>query len=466
MMKTLLFPLLFLALAFPLMTHPGNLFADPPPSILVDNRSARFVGSSWETGDTSEDRHGPDYHYSLAGDENTYAQFSVNIPETGFYDVYEWHSEGTNRTSAADIHIRHAEGTSRTQVNQKTGGGRWNLIGRFVFNKGAESFLKVTARIPPRKDEVVMADAFRLDFAAPLGQDPAEATSRERFVAAPVPAPVPASSMRSPASIPQSEVRTPQTKRIRPFGEYVQEVIDELEARKRRDGGGYLMRDMYGKYTGVTETLRYRGTDYMWNECKKGEKVRFEGSSKTYEPWGHSYCSGLTLEIFHKAMKKRDRDLGIPESRENWNGLGPKGIFIFKKLWNVIDIRYSDTGRLVTSRPRPAKTLEMSGLGRIITWGESSKFEQVRKYDFCDISRTDNTGHSIIFISWIRSKKDKRIIGLRYYSTQKSTKGQGYNEEYFQGSGGKIIKTMFFAGRVYDDPREWKTNQIREAGYK
>jgi hypothetical protein len=56
----------------------------------------------------------------------------------------------------------------------------------------------------------------------------------------------------------------------------------------------------------------------MWNECVKGEAVNIGGS--TYYPYGMSYCSGLTLEIFHRAMKKRDKDLGIAEANENWNG--------------------------------------------------------------------------------------------------------------------------------------------------
>jgi len=401
--------------------------------IIVDNPQAEVTGT-WTTGTSSSDKYGSDYRFSAQGDGSAYMIFRPTLPVTGPYEVSEWHPAGTNRTSAAEIVVASVDGLATLTLSQKTNGGKWNSLGIFTLAAGTTCFAKVTNHHPDAA--VVMGDAFRFAFQN----------------TAPTPTP---SLSPTPTETPSGQAR--------PFGEYVQAVIDELEARKANDVSGYLMKDLYGKYTGVTQTLWYKGTSYMWNECAKGEAVDFSGT--IYYPYGHSYCSGLTLEIFHRAMKKRDLDLGIAEANENWNGIGTKGIFIIKKLWNVIVIKYSDTGLVVSSRPSPATALEMSGLGRIITYGDSTKFEDVKKYDFCDISRSTGTGHSVVFINWIRATDDNRIIGLRYYSSQGSTNGQGYSEEYFSGEGGSVVKSYFHAGRVYDQPYEWTTNTIREAGY-
>jgi len=414
-----------------------------PTDIIVDNTDARVKGD-WTTGDTAEDRYGKDYLFHEAGDGKSRVLYRPPLSASGLYDIYEWHSEGENRTGAAEIVIRHADGETRLSVNQKTGGGSWNFLGRVSLDPEKDHYIEVTDRFEGEKGDVAIADAFRF---VPVGSGQS--------------APSTPSKKPSPRKTPSPASR----RKIRPFREYVREVIDELEKRKARDVSGYLMKDKWGKYTGVTETLRYRGVSYMWNECKPGEWVRFSDGKKE-KPYGKSYCSGLTLEIFHKAMKRRDRDMGIPEGRESWNGLGPKGIFIVKKLWNVIHIKYKDTGKRVTKRPCPATALELSGLGRVITYGDSSLFEKVLPYDFCDISRSTGYGHSIIFVSWIRSKKTGAIIGFRYYSTQKKTGGQGYRTEYFKGSGGKVLKSQFHAGRVYDNPESWTENKIREADYE
>ena len=404
--------------------------------IIIDNSDAEFKGS-WEKGEVAKDKYGKDYRYIEAGNGSNYALFRPHLPATGLYDVFEWHGEGKNRTNEAEIVITHAQGKERVLVDQKTGGGKWSFIGRLALSEGKDCYVKVTDRFSRKTGDVVIADAFKFNL-------------------------VMADSAIKKISTPR---KTPAPKSIKPFGFYVQQVIDELEKRKKKGASGYLMKDKYGKYTGVTQTLYYRGKAYMWNECKPGERVKFPGGGY-YKPYGQSYCSGLTLEIFHRAMKKRDRDMGIPDGKENWNGLGTKGIFIFKKLWNVIRIRYKDTGKLVSSRPSPATAIEISGLGKVITYGDTSKFDQVRKYDFCDISRSTGYGHSIVFLGWKRRKRDGRIIGFRYYSTQKKTDGQGYRTEYFEGYGGKVLKSQFHAGRVYDHPRDWAKNHIREAEFK
>jgi len=260
----------------------------------------------------------------------------------------------------------------------------------------------------------------------------------------------------------QSVNRLVERQDIPPFNYFVKQAIDELNSEKQKGYNGYLLMDQLGKFTGVTETLYYQGTSYMWNEYKPGDKVLYK--QKYVEPCGKSYCCGLTLEIFHRAMKKRDQYLGINESMENWNGLGPKGIFIFKKLWNVIPIKYSDTGEIVTSAPSPARALALSGLGQVICDSGEGSLEDIKPYDFCDYTRVNGSGHSVIFIDWIKGS-DGEIKGFKYYSSQNSTMGQGYNTEYFNDAGGKVLRKMFRAGRVYDHPSYCQANRIREADF-
>jgi len=259
-----------------------------------------------------------------------------------------------------------------------------------------------------------------------------------------------------------NQVIVPETKKLPSFSQFVKEAIESLEKKKTEGPHGYLMVDDYGKFTGVTETLSYQGTSYMWNECQPGEVVKI--NNKSYTPAGCSYCSGLTLEIFHKAMKLRDRYMGITPVKENWNGIGPKGIFVIKKLWNVIPIRYADTKQKVTDNPCPAVALQLSGIGRIITLGEPDKFELVQPYDFCDFSRSNGGGHSVIFLDWLRDEQNK-ITGFKYYSSQKYTQGQGVASEHFSDSGGKVLRDSFHIGRVYDDPAQDTPNQIREMDF-
>ena len=403
--------------------------------IIIDNVDAEFEGD-WATGSSSSDKYGDDYRYAMSNVSGATANacFRPGLPETTTYEIFEWHPRGTNRANPAEIIIHHSGGETIKYVNQQTNGGVWISLGSYEINSGTDCYVKITNNFS--NGNVVMADAIKFSYLN-TGSTPTPTLS-------------------------PTTTNTPSGS-ARPFGEYVQEVIDELEYRKATDVHGFLMTSIWGKYTGVTETLWYQGVSYMWNEFTPGEPYEYNG--RTYYPYGHSYCSGLTLEIWHRAMKKRDIDLEIPEASESWNGLGPQGIFIVKKLWNVVYIHYSDTGQLVSSQPCPAVALDMSGIGEIITMGDSSKFEDVQPYDFCDISRNTGSGHSVIFINWIRDSEDNHIIGFRYYSTQYSTEGQGYVEEYFEDEGGTVIKRHFHAGRVYDNIYDQRENTIREVGY-
>ena len=93
------------------------------------------------------------------------------------------------------------------------------------------------------------------------------------------------------------------------------------------------------------------------------------------------------------------------------------------------------------------QAIEKYGLGYKIT-----NLEDLQPGDFIDLSRENNTGHTAVFQNWIR--KDGKIIGLKYWSSQGSTNGIKYKEEYFNIKDkngkkyGNIIIDNFYMARV------------------
>ena len=107
----------------------------------------------------------------------------------------------------------------------------------------------------------------------------------------------------------------------------------------------------------------------------------------------------------------------------------------FQKLWFVME----------TNGPGPSAAVEAFNLGRTI------KLDEVLPGDFVQIWRTKNkrgkvTGHSVIFLDWVRDESGK-ITGFRYWSSQPATNGIGERIEYFGPDGG-IAEEFTHFGRV------------------
>ena len=87
------------------------------------------------------------------------------------------------------------------------------------------------------------------------------------------------------------------------------------------------------------------------------------------------------------------------------------------------------------------EALENLGIGKEVL------LENAQEGDFCQIWRTNGSGHSVIFLSHIYEGDD--IIGFNYRSSQKSTDGIGDSSEYFSDSGkGKVNKDVTYFGRM------------------
>jgi hypothetical protein len=127
------------------------------------------------------------------------------------------------------------------------------------------------------------------------------------------------------------------------------------------------------------------------------------------EPGGRTFCCGLTLEVFANALEKHRQlnpSAAIPLRAADWSE--------FKRLWFVTDL----------NGPGPSQALERYGLGKTIT------ADEVLPGDFVQLWRTNKSGHSVIFLDWLKAN-DGTIIGMKYWSTQTSTQGIGETIEHF-----------------------------------
>lgn len=223
----------------------------------------------------------------------------------------------------------------------------------------------------------------------------------------PEPAPEPAPPAPQPAAPAPSAFDTE-------LNSYVLDIIPAYAGRNFP----YLLNNDYANYNGVTENLFYGGR-LLARAHPSGSRA--------------SHCSGITFEVFFKAMQERNRRLGL--SPDDFNGM------TFAELHDFLLIWYVAAGSKRVSNI--AVAVEKYGIGRQI-----HNLEDARRGDFIDISRTNNTGHTAVFINWVRDNNGT-IIGLHYWSSQGSTSGISYNTEYFHTSGrGNVMPDFVFIARV------------------
>jgi len=114
-----------------------------PGEIIVDNPAATVSGT-WTSATSATDKYGSDYRYKGPGTGTAYLQYTPSITTAGTYDVYEWHSQGSNRTTGAPHQVTHSGGTTTVNVNQQVGGGAWNKIGTWNFSAGTSGRVRIT----------------------------------------------------------------------------------------------------------------------------------------------------------------------------------------------------------------------------------------------------------------------------------------------------------------------------------
>jgi hypothetical protein len=127
---------------------------------VIDNIPGAFfsITGAWWVSESQPDYYGTNfYHVIGSGNGSAIANWIFNLPNPGNYEVYAWWSEHSNRASNAPYKISTGTKDTIIKVNQKTNGGKWNLLGKFNFsNTDANISLSNNA------DGYVIADAVKI----------------------------------------------------------------------------------------------------------------------------------------------------------------------------------------------------------------------------------------------------------------------------------------------------------------
>lgn len=153
------------------------------------------------------------------------------------------------------------------------------------------------------------------------------------------------------------------------------------------------------------------------------------------DAYNRSFCVGMTFEVFMNVEAELDARYGGDGSI---NDIPFDELYTLRDEWFVRELY----GRGIVD------AMEIYGIGDAIT-----RFEDVRAGDILQYWRHSGSGHNVIFVDWIRDGSE--IIGFTYWSTQGSTSGVGYNDEFFGSRGSSVDPNFFFAGRLRL-PEDWE----------
>lgn len=112
--------------------------------------------------------------YFYTTDQSATATFRPTIGIGGEYEVFEWHGWANNGGGGGEAtnvktEIKHANGTQNTTINQRGNYGKWNSLGKFIFNAGTDGYVKISAS---GADGTVLADAVKFVFTGNSIQPP------------------------------------------------------------------------------------------------------------------------------------------------------------------------------------------------------------------------------------------------------------------------------------------------------
>lgn len=128
-------------------------------NITIDNPSATVVGT-WTTASSATDKFGADYRYKGMGTGASYLQYTPNISSPGNYQIYEWHTQGGNRSAGTPHIVTYNGGTANLPINQMANGGKWNLLGTFNLISGSAGNVRITDGFTD-STQIALADAIK-----------------------------------------------------------------------------------------------------------------------------------------------------------------------------------------------------------------------------------------------------------------------------------------------------------------
>ena len=72
------------------------------------------------------------------------AEWRPNLPSAGSYDVYAWVPNHANSTAAARYVVTHSTGSTPMDIDQRSGGNQWILLGRYQFTAGTTGHVTIS----------------------------------------------------------------------------------------------------------------------------------------------------------------------------------------------------------------------------------------------------------------------------------------------------------------------------------
>lgn len=135
--------------------------ASTPPApntlpIVIDNGAGGTSSNGAWCRSSGPRPFGPISLYACGSNGDAY-RWTPTVPARATYDVYVWWTSLPSRSMQVPITVVHAGGPTTRRVNQQSGGGTWQLHGRYTFNAGTGGFISVNDTGGP-----VSADAVRL----------------------------------------------------------------------------------------------------------------------------------------------------------------------------------------------------------------------------------------------------------------------------------------------------------------
>lgn len=174
----------------------------------------------------------------------------------------------------------------------------------------------------------------------------------------------------------------------------------------------------------MTVANKFSGGGYKWGGVSGVCIALFHNGKliRGYNEGGPSHCCGFTLSVAfitatNRGLLEDKTEKQVSKFSSDWYGAG--GV----------------NGKLCVA------ALKNIGIGYEVS------LEEAKEGDFCQIWRTNGSGHSVIFISHIYDGDN--IIGFNYRSSQKSTNGIGDTKEYYSDSGkGSMDRKYTYFGRM------------------